>query len=261
MAEIPNYIANQISIQNDDTQQTRLKRVAAFLQPEGEPLGFVDFNRLIPMSESLNIYQDFIEAYTLAGILDKDLSQIPKSREEAFLQAKRDFNHAVDPKEWELGKAAWNNIQKYGAPTWYEWSIEHWGTKWNACECTPLNLEANAILFSTAWNGVPKIMAALSRQFPEQRFRYQWADENIGYNVGEQIYENGRVIQDFCPEPGSKEAYELAAGIWDMNLEEYGFHLSKDKTAYEYRDPEEQVSIPIKPAAQKKKERTRGDSR
>ena len=92
-------------------------------------------------------------------------------------------------------------------------------------------------------------------------FRYQWEDENIGYNVGEQIYENGRVIQDFCPEPGSKEAYELAAGIWDMNLEEYGFHLSKDKTAYEYRDPEEQVSIPIKPAAQKKKERTRGDSR
>ena len=37
-----------------------------------------------------------------------------------------------DRKLFDLGKRAFENIQNYGAPTWYEWSIDNWGTKWNA---------------------------------------------------------------------------------------------------------------------------------
>ena len=43
--------------------------------------------------------------------------------EKAYLSKRKE----IDSAEWELGKTAWNNIQKYGFPTWYEWSINNWG--------------------------------------------------------------------------------------------------------------------------------------
>ena len=32
----------------------------------------------------------------------------------------------------QLGASYLSNLEKYGYPTWYEWSIATWGTKWNA---------------------------------------------------------------------------------------------------------------------------------
>jgi hypothetical protein len=44
------------------------------------------------------------------------------------------------------------------------------------------------------------------------------------------------------PENGSREAYELAAEIMDVDLSEYSLYLNADKTSYEYRDPDETLS-------------------
>ena len=32
----------------------------------------------------------------------------------------------------KTGETAVNNLVNYGAPTWYEWSLMNWGTKWNS---------------------------------------------------------------------------------------------------------------------------------
>lgn len=138
---MPNYVVNQLSVQGDAAQ---IRAMLKAIQNDEIGLGSVDFNKIIPMPESLGIeagsrtdrglkaYRDFIEVYTFGRPAEealKALENIPAGNEEAFLRQRKDIRRD----EWELGKTAWQNMQKYGAPTWYEWCIKNWGTKWNAC--------------------------------------------------------------------------------------------------------------------------------
>lgn len=100
-------------------------RIDALLKSVKSKDSILDFNRIIPMPESLNIeagsrtdnglkaYKDFVYVYTFAGTEQKDLLNIPKEKEETFLRARQDIRRD----EWELGKTAFQNEQKYGAAT------------------------------------------------------------------------------------------------------------------------------------------------
>lgn len=55
-------------------------------------------------------------------------------------------------------------LEKYGAETWYEWCIEHWGTKWNSYHHNT-SLEHFDFCFDTAWGSPVEIFEALSRMF------------------------------------------------------------------------------------------------
>ena len=121
---------------------------------------------------------------------------------------------------WTLGEQAYQNVQKYGCPTWYEWANQNWGTKWNAYQCKPLSKGDDTMIFLTAWGSAPNIVAALSRKYPAQTITYCWADENIGYNVGEAVFRGGECVGLNVPEEGSPAAYEMAAGILGVDLSE-----------------------------------------
>ena len=90
--------------------------------------------------------------------------------------------------------------------------------------------------FFTAWSSVPTILEALSRKYPDQTISYCWADEDIGSNVGEAVYKNGEMIDANIPEPGSREAYELASDIMGIDLADFDLYLSADKSTYEYHE-------------------------
>lgn len=123
---MPNHVTNVLTLHGESDQ---IRAMLEAIQYDDLGIGSVDFNKIIPMPESLNIeagsqtstglkaYQDFIEVYTLGGTIHQDdLENIPRKSEDAFLRQRSD----IRPKEWKLGKAAWNNIRLYGVPTWYE---------------------------------------------------------------------------------------------------------------------------------------------
>ena len=114
--------------------------------------------------------------------------------------------------------------------------------------------------FSTAWNGVPRILAFLSKQFPDIEIEYKWADEDIGQNVGHIIFFDGERIEDLSPRSDSREAYEQAAELWDLDLESEGFRLDKDGSTYEYCEREPVIETPLE-EPRKNKTRSRGDAR
>ena len=114
---MPKHVINVLTLHG---QPDQIRPMLEAIQYDGLGIGSVDFNKIIPMPESLNIeagsqtsvglkaYRDFIEVYTLGGTLHQDdLENIPRKNEDTFLQQSSD----IRPKEWELGKAAWNNIR------------------------------------------------------------------------------------------------------------------------------------------------------
>ena len=237
---MPNHVENHIEFNGDKQQiDAMLKKIGS----DEYGIGTIDFKKIINMPETLNIeagsrtdhglkaYREFIEVYT-AGRSDKEalkaLENIPTESENAFLCQRTDIKRD----EWELGKIAWQNIRKYGAPTWYEWSITNWGTKWNAYgyeEGTDYSA-CDELTFQTAWSAPHPILRKLSEMFPEIVFKHQWADEDIGMNCGERCYLGGEKIDEFIPE--GIRATEFALEVWDYDPLELGLAKNSTGTAY-----------------------------
>ena len=218
---MPNHVINMVSITGE---QDKIREMLESIQNDEKGFGTIDFNKIIPMPESMNIeagsntykgleaYAGFIQIYTLAGTReDADMEHIPKEAEEAFLRMRKD----ITPAQWELGKTAYENQSKYGAPTWYEWAISKWGTKWNAYDCVPCDVadDHTELCFLTAWSAPYPVLRRLSAQYPELSFSHEWADEDIGVNCGRHEYSNGCFMEEFYPKGDDAAAFAYA--LWD----------------------------------------------
>ena len=263
---MPNHVTNQITFGADSVSLAAFQHMLHELQAEGQPLGSIDFNKLVPMPPELKIecgsrtdaglklYKEFIAESTAVSIGTLHVSDSVRTAQVAAHLEKWDAKEKADPALWELGKSAFQNIQKYGAPSWYEWSIQHWGTKWNAYQCLPLNEKDDTMEFLTAWSSVPRLVAAMSQKYPNQEITYRWADEDLGRNVGEIVFKNGEQIEVDIPAVDSRVAYEMAAELTGIDLASCNLFLTADKSTYEYQE-----NPP--PGAQKQKKKARGQSK
>lgn len=232
---MPNYIMNRLKMSGE---QSRIDELLASIKGEDT---VIDFNKIIPMPAELDIevgthsdnglkaYKEFIDVYTALAD-NKDLLNIPKEKEDAFLKIRKD----IDSNEWELGRQAFRNELKYGFTDWYSWSIKNWGTKWDAWETAII--DDSTICFYTAWSRSMPVITKLAEMFPDIKFEYHWADEDIGVNVGFAEFENGEVVSDDFFNTQSKEAYELAAELWGLDLAEEGLTFDENNHTYEFHD-------------------------
>ena len=53
-----------------------------------------------------------------------------------------------------IGQKEQDECAAQGIPNWYDWSIGHWGTKWNACHTDVIRESDDkvCVCFSTAWS-------------------------------------------------------------------------------------------------------------
>lgn len=65
----------------------------------------------------------------------------------------------------------------------------------------------------------------LSEVFPEVELHYAYADENLGFNVGRGIIQNGEIDMTI-PDGGSNEAFEIMFFV-KPDMEEY-FELTDE---------------------------------
>ncbi|MBE5806677.1 MAG: hypothetical protein E7313_08260 [Clostridiales bacterium] len=99
----------------------------------------------------------------------------------------------------ELGDMYINNLIKYKSMTWYDWSIENWGTKWDAVdsEGTP---EDGELKFLTAWAEPIPIIKKLFEKYPKMRIEWEYELEGEEYS--------GKYISDGKGKI-TKEEYEI----------------------------------------------------
>lgn len=148
-----------------------------------------------------------------------------------------DFNKVIPmPEHIFRGNLGQAEREQYGSANWYDWSIAHWGTKWNSYgypDNTAKDFDGSTIAFDTAWSSPEPVIAALAEKYPSLSFEHKWADENFGYNVGAREYENGEEVYSNLPSGGSKEALELASEIHGESIEERGYLYNETTGKYE----------------------------
>ena len=77
-----------------------------------------------------------------------------------------------------LGRIQIENIKKYDAINWYEWSIKNWSTKWNAEELE-VSEDFKTISFQTPWSPAINVIIEMSKQNPKIKMAFLYSNEDM----------------------------------------------------------------------------------
>ena len=236
---MPNWVTNILTfnLANSTTKPDVLEAFLKGKNADGSERVF-DFNKIIPMPESLNI-----EAGSRGETGYREYTKFLQECEGKSARLKesleRQYIQKLDKETWELGKAYYTNKQNYGCTNWYDWCCDNWGTKWNACDVYIIDMyDVNyfKVAFDTAWSAPVPVVVALSKRFPDIGITHEWADENIGYNTGEIEYWDGETETYDVPSEGSKEAFEMSFSVLGIDADEVGLVYDENTGTYECKD-------------------------
>jgi hypothetical protein len=165
---MPNWTSNEIHVGGD---ASAIREFLNFMRGDADQR--FDFRKIIPMPELLRHtasgFHKFEEHRTWY-VINPDLS----FGEPGYDKNERPFT----PEE----KTALTEI---GADSWYDWRLNNWGTKWNACQVeiddTSETDGAVDIGFDTAWSAPFPVFEAIAAKFQNLTFEFRWTDE------GEQV--------------------------------------------------------------------------
>lgn len=176
---MPNWVTTDIECHSGNIEE--------LIEHVKGPHGAIDFNKVIPMPEDLNIESgtsgDMYRAWILSkqgteyitednptsGRLEYFLSLVCANSQHKNLstlrkrvQADIDLNNGGYERGMVTGQRYIDNLNKYGHTDWYSWSIENWGTKWN---CHEPNIHENILVMETAWGYPEPIIHKLMTDF------------------------------------------------------------------------------------------------
>lgn len=172
---MPNWVEQTIRIKGDIS----LLRQSGFILDE-EP--FVDFNGIIPMPEPI---QQTVSPVTVLE------TQEEVDAAEAELKAKTPqpfYDQAFAGRRRYITREEHNELQsEYGATDWYEWAVNHWDTKWNACDAEIIEEHEDRIIlkFSTAWSAPNAVYDALRKAGFRVDGLYTDEYDNETHEIGE----------------------------------------------------------------------------
>lgn len=120
-----------------------------------------------------------------------------------------------------------DNVDKYGAKDWYDWSVKNWGTKWDSNSTqiiydrtTPMmpGDRTVRIEFETAWSPPMPVYEALAKMFPNTNIFASYNEDGVGFS-GYIMYKGGKSV--------SEKHY-------DMSLSEVSRILQADESVFDY---------------------------
>lgn len=227
---MPNYVANVVKMKD-------ITKMPLFTEQDNK--NYFDFNKIIPMPESLNVESgsrtEMAVVYFLTDrcaipirCMNPDDKKIADALvenmfsenwlQEVYTRTQEWAYNAPESKKAEMfsmGQIYVDNYKKYGAATWYNWRIDNWGTKWNALG-TGKWIDDDTITFKTAWSAPLPVMEKLSKMYPDRNVVIKWADEDEGSNTGEIVYRNGARVSGGENENRTEAAYAAYNDCWSQ---------------------------------------------
>ena len=213
---VPNHVKNIIHMKGITT-------LPVYVVDKYKDRGGIDFNKVLPMPESLNLDSGSIEYLAIDAINRKLNERMYRLQPKNcyMLLSDEEFQkslaaHKKTEKEiLELGLQYITNLVRYNATTLYDWCCDNWGTKWNAY--SDEKIDDDSISFETAWAPPIPVMKKLSADYPELVIEHWWADENVGSNDGHIIYSKGERKEGGFVEDNSKSAYDIYVMCWGLS--------------------------------------------
>lgn len=159
---MPNHVTNVITSNN--------LALIADLMTDND--GKVTFDKVVPMPAGMIDIVEGSVLMTLSNLYGDPSNQFSSTRDiENDLKM---FQH-LKPEDFEMFAKALRLKQETGHWGWYGWSIENWGTKWDAYDA---EVGDGAIVFDTAWSPPDAYLKALAARLPVGVvFTNQWSDE------------------------------------------------------------------------------------
>lgn len=204
---MPNHVTNRLIIigASDEVAKCLAQIQTKYKNDDGvetDDIMFIDFNKINPIPVEL---QGTVSPMRTISQKDYDAQEARIAKGE------------LSPIEKSFGisrsltvELATEYLIQFGANNWYDWQNANWGTKWNGYS---QSMDGDVIVFDTAWSTPEPIIAKLSSMFPDLRFEVEYADEDLGHNVGKYVYVDGNCEDETTIEGGSLEAYRMALRI------------------------------------------------
>lgn len=223
---MPNYVVNIVKMRG-------IAKLPLFSEEDGEKA--FDFNKLIPLPAELkmesgsmterSIVYFLTERCTMpiqkldqrkAAIVSELVTNMfrptgwPEKVFDLIGQQMSGKTSEEQNKVYEAGRQYVSNYEKYGFPTWYEWCINNWGTKWNAGDT--VIIDTDTIHFHTAWSNPEPVIQKLAEMYPDAEIEHWWADEDVGHNTGHRTIRNGVEQVEYFD--GDSDAYAIYQLCW-----------------------------------------------
>lgn len=199
---MPNWTTNTVILHGT---KNRLDEIKELLRSEENVF---DFDKIIPMPASLNIESGGIMGMAMALAEPEKNPAAYQSAKEKLKNMHLPYTMHEIPKgcknvlETEediaaIGRIYLKNQEKYGAPTWYDWRCEHWGTKWNSCQAELTSEDDTELVycFDTAWTAPDPVMKALTEKYPDLTATLQSVyEDDLPYNIHVTDFQNGEAV-------------------------------------------------------------------
>ena len=130
-----------------------------------------------------------------------------------FANEKGDFTfEKIIPMPSNIYRGDLGDVQRqiYAQNNWYDWSVQHWGTKWDACES---NIQDNLVAFETAWSCPVPVLKKLGEKVGGLLVFF--ADEDIGSNCGAFFVKKDGSIVDIPYNYIVAETIFSGLDVWD----------------------------------------------
>lgn len=218
---MPNWCENELTVSGPASL------VDNFLAECGSEQSDLDFNKFVPMPESLTkvssgsselsykilfgdgcgfqldeVETDLVSAHLLGSYDAVRVRELNKALYKGLVGKSRAEVAEAVRKEEILAIKYNANVQAHGHPTWYGWAIANWGTKWNASEAS-IHSESSStgkskkavFCFNTAWSPPVPVVQAMISQNPNLRFVLRYWESGCAYK-GVFKGHRGEVLRD-----------------------------------------------------------------
>lgn len=167
------------------TQGTITEDAIVYAMSKKEPEEFLKLKKMLENTKHYyygNLWQEYKNKFSTENIKKME---------------KEERNYIPEPSERKLGirtledfgNLCLENISKYGVVSWYDWSVENWGTKWDAYECHGVP-EDGMLEFLTAWSQPTEVIKKLFNKHPNEKIEWQYEGE--GNEFKGKVYSDGK---------------------------------------------------------------------